>query len=262
MRSKRLLILAALLLASPAVAQRRWQPEDHLEPDRSVLGGSASSPDYDMLLSDLLRDAYDTGVDVRMVALPSFFPEYVVGLRSFETIGAGAFKRVVRGPPYRIFVLAPEAQLWTYESIAALKRGQEKAFDKNGNSRQQAAIAELQSKVPADPHDLKIGHCEADISGVLGDRIVALWGRMLLSTRYSARYSGGADGVTYHFSAFVPKAGMLAGQVWSPARDSATGTLVSLADRMRAVCEKKATMTELDQLTTELEQRLKKEEGK
>lgn len=262
MRNKHLLILAAMLLVSPAAAQQRWQPEDHLEPEGSILGGTAFLTNYDMLVRDLLHDAYDMSVDVRMVALPSFVPEYAVGLRSFETTGTGAVKAIARGAPYRIFVLSPEAQIWTYESISSLKRGQEQAFDKIGNSRQQAAIAELEAKVPTNPHDLKIDHCEAGISGVLGDRIVQLWGKMLLATRYSAQYSAGADGVSYHFSAFVPKAGMLAGQVWSPNRDSATGTLIQLADTMRAVCEKKATVTELDQLTTELEQKLRKGKGR
>jgi hypothetical protein len=37
--------------------------------------------------------------------------------------------------------------------------------------------------------------------------------------------------------------------------------LVVLADMMRAVCEKKAAMSELDELTTELERRLRKGEG-
>src|ERR1700722_18850995 len=118
MRNRRLLILAALLLASPAAAQQRWQPEDHLEPDGSILGGTAFSAIYDTLVRDLLRDAYDMSVDVRMVALPSFSPEYAVGLRSFETRGAGPFKSVAKGAPYHIFVLAPEAQIWTYQTIA------------------------------------------------------------------------------------------------------------------------------------------------
>ncbi len=268
MRNKRLLILAALLLAAPAAAQRRWQPEDNLEPDGSILGGTAFSAIYDTLVRDLLRDAYDMSVDVRMVALPSFSPEYAVGLRSFETRGAGPFKSVAKGAPYHIFVLAPEAQIWTYQTIAMLKSGQEQVgtwSDKNPDSQQalqKKEIARLQAEVPANPHDLKIDRCEADISGVLGDRIVRLWGKMLLATRYSAQYAGGADGTSYHFSAFVPKAGILAGQVWSPGRETTTGTLVALADTMRAVCEKKATMTELDQLTTELEQRLQKGEGR
>jgi hypothetical protein len=260
MRSKHLLLAA--LLASPAAAQPRWQPEDHLEPELSVLGGSDFLSGYDALVRDLLHDAYDRDVEVRMVAMPSFIPEYAVGLRGGKTVGKGDFKMTTRGAPYRILVLAPQAQIWTYETITSLKRGQEQAFDKNGKSIQEAAIAREQAKVPASPHDLKIDHCEAGISDGLGGRIVRAWGKVLLSTRYSRQFSAGTDGATYHFSAFVPNAGMLAGQVWLPPRDSITGTLVTLADTMRAVCEKRASEAQLEKVTGELEQRLARQENK
>jgi hypothetical protein len=98
----------------------------------------------------------------------------------------------------------------------------------------------------------------------LGDRIVEAWGKVLLSTRYSRQYPGGADGATYHFSAFVPNAGILAGHVWTPPRDSITGTLVTLADTMRTVCETKAGADEaqLEKVMDELEQRLARQESK
>lgn len=260
MRDKALSLLVALLIA-PALARAQPAPrEDHLEPETSVVGGTAFLSSYDALLSDLLHDAYNLDVEVRMLAIPSFSPEYAVGLRDGKTVGKGDFKATTRGAPYRIFVLSPSAKIWTYESIAALKRGQEKAFDWNGNSRQKEAIAREEAKVPADPHDLKIDRCDAAISDGLGDRIVRLWGKVALATHYSAQYSNGLDGISYHFSAVVSKAGLLAGQVWSPPRDSVTGTLVALADTMRAVCEKKASEAQLEGLTAELEQRIKQQD--
>jgi hypothetical protein len=264
MRNRRLLILVAALLASPAVAQQRWQPEDHLEPEHSVLGGAGFLSGYDALVRDLLHQAYDPSVQVRMVAMPSFVPEYAVGLRGGKKLGKGAFTATTRGAPYRIFVLSPEVQIWTYESIASLHRGQQHALGKEGAALQKQAIARLQSRVPADPHNVKITRCEVGISDGLGDRIVKAWEMVLLSTRYSAQYPGGADGVSYHFSGFVPKAGMLDGQVWTPPRDTATGTLVTLADTMRAICEKKngATEAQLEKVTAELEQRLARQENR
>jgi hypothetical protein len=260
MRNRHFLILAAALLANPAVAQPRWQPEDHLEPDGSILGGTAFSSDYDTLVRDLLRDAYALRVEVRMVALPSFSPEYAVGLRSFKTYGWGA--------PYRIFVLTPKAQIWTYSSIAMLKSGQIKTGtwgSGNQDSRQdlqKKEIARPETQVPANPRDLKIDRCDISLSEVLGDRIVEVWRKMVQATRYPAQYSAVLDGVGYHFAMVSPKAGLIAGQTRSPNPASTTGMLVTLADTMRAVCEKKATMTELDQITTELEQRLQKGGGK
>ena len=262
MRNKILLIFAAVLLAAPAAAQPRFQREGHLEPEGSILGGTDFLSGYETIVRDLLHDAYDRSVDVRMLALPSFHPEYAVGLRSYETIGTGELKTIRRGSPYHIFVLVPEAQIWTYQTIAMFKNGQEFAVGKDSKSANQQEIAKLQNSVPADPKDLKINRCEVNISDVLGDRIVKAWNTMLLATRYSVNNPIGLDGVGYYFSDFSSKAGPMAGQVWSPDRDSKIGTLVTLADTMRAVCEKKATMSDLDQLTTELEQRLQKGEGK
>jgi hypothetical protein len=259
MRNKGFLMLAAALLASPAAAQPGdWHhPEDHLEPERPAL-----SLDYDVLLHDLLHDAYDHSVDVSMVALPSFVPEYAVGLRSIKTIGTGTFQTTTRGAPYHIFVLSPEAQIWTYHSIAALKNGQERIVGDKNNEARNRQMAQLQSKVPVNPRDLKVDRCEADISDALGNRIVAVWGKMLMNVRYAARYQGGADGVTLHFNGFVAGPGRIGGVLVASQRDSATGTLVALANAMRDACEKKATEADLDKLTLELEQRMQKGQGR
>ena len=260
MRNRLLAILAALLLASPAAAQPRWQREDHLEPEASTIGGTAVLEGYDRTVREILHDAYDMRVEVRMVALPSFSPEYAVGLRSSKTYGWGA--------PYRLFALSPKAQIWTYNSIAMLKSGMEKVGTWRNDNRanqqdlQKREIARLEASVPANPRDLKVDGCDIPLSEVLGDRIVEVWRKMVLATHYSAKYDTILDGEFYHFAMVSPKAGLISGQTHSPYRDSATGTLVALADTMRAVCEKKATMTELDDLTTELEQRLQKGGGK
>jgi hypothetical protein len=256
MRNKRLVILAVALLIHPAAAQQEsWQqPEDHLEPEGSVLGGSASSLDYDIMLRDLLHDAYDSSVVLRMVGLPPFTPEYAVGLRSLKPFGEGA--------PYRIFVLTPNAQIWTYHNIAALKSGDVRVVSDTNNAARDKQIAELQSSVPANPRDLKIGHCEIALSEALGNRIASVWRKMLMNTRYAAQFAGGSDGIGLHFSMFVRGRGTLAGELVASRRNSATGTLAALANAMRDVCEKKATGANLENLTSELEQRLQKGEGR
>jgi hypothetical protein len=249
------LVLAVALFASPAAAQKgSWQQlEDHLEPDGSVLGGSAYAPDYDMMLRDLLHDAYDSSVALRMVEVPSFVPEFAVGLRSLKPFGQGA--------PCHIFVLTPDAQIWTYHSIAALKTGEERVVGDTNNVARDEQIAELKSRVPANPHNLKIGHCESVLSDVLGNRRIAVWRTMLMNTRYAPQYARGSDGTNLHFSMFVRGRGTLAGQLVASQHNSATGTLAVLVYAMRDVCGNKKTQTELDDLTSELEQRLQKGEG-
>lgn len=240
------------LLATPGLAQPQPAPraEDHLEPEDSILGGDAYSAGYEALVQGKLREAYGFDVVARMVALPSFVPEYTVGLASKTKNGKAA--------PYRIFVLAPVASLWTYQSIAMLKNGSVRVLGDQNQSALKQEIARLESSVPRDPDDLKVNHCQTDISDTLGNRIVEVWRKMLQHTHYSARNMNGTDGATYHFGIAAPGTGLLAGKVWSPERDTATGALVELADTMRAVCEQKKDTSEadLEKLTAELEHRL------
>jgi len=255
------LIALAALLAGSASAQPNMPPraEDHLEPDGSILGASAFLADYDVMLRDVLHAAYARDVEVRMIAQPSFVPEYAVGLRGGKTIGKGDFKMVVAGPPYRIFALSPAASVWTYQSIAMLKSGQTRMVGENAQQLQKKEIERAQASVPANPRDLKVSQCEIGIDDALGGRIIEVWRKMLMRTRYSQQNMNGADGATYDFSMFVRGVGPLAGKVWSPDRDSSTGALVALSGEMYGICTKKkdASMAQLEKLTAELEARLK-----
>jgi hypothetical protein len=255
------LIALAVLLAGAASAQPDTirRAEDHLEPDGSVLGGGAFMADYDTMLRNVLHEAYERDVVLRMVAMPSFIPEYAIGLRGGKTIGKGDFKTVIAGPPYQIFGLSPVASVWTYQSIAMLKSGQTRMVGDNAQQLQKKEIERAQASVPANPRDLQVNQCEIGISDGLGDRITQVWRKMLMQTRYPQQYSGGADGATYHFSMFQRGVGDLSGHIWLPDRDSSTGTLVTLADEMYGICTKRkdASMDNLEKLTAELEHRLK-----
>jgi len=98
-------VALAALFAGSALAQPQMpRTEDHLEPESSILGGSAFMTGYEMQVQRTLKKAYGFDVAVRMVALPSFLPEYAVGLVSKAKQGWSG--------PYRIFALTPAASLW------------------------------------------------------------------------------------------------------------------------------------------------------
>lgn len=261
MRRTAVLFAFVALFTGSAFAQPKMipRPEDHLEPDGSVLGGSDFMADYASKLRDVLHAAYEPDVTVRMIAQPSFVPEYAVGLRGGKTIGKGDFKTFIPGAPYRIFGLSPAASVWTYPTIAMLKSGQIRAIGKNAGQQQKEEIEKAQASVPANPRDLKVSQCETGISDALGGRIVEVWHKMLMRTRYSQKNMNGADGATYNFSMYVRGHGPISGNVWSPDRNSSTGTLVALANAMYDVCnkEKGASANQVEKLTAELEQRLK-----
>lgn len=252
MRRAATLIAIAALLASSAFAQPQTPPrvEDHLEPDGSILGGSAFMASYDLMLRNVLHTAYEPEVVLRMVAQPSFIPEYAVGLRRTSQYS--------RGAPYRIFGLTPATSVWTYQSIAMLTRGEVRMVGEKSQDLQKKEIARLQASVPTDPHDLKVTFCETSIGDGLGGRIVEVWRKMLMRTRYSAQYTAGTDGANYDFGMMVPGLGPISGKVWLPDRNSSTGALVTLADQMYGLCAKKknASMEQLEKITAELEHRL------
>jgi hypothetical protein len=244
------ILLATLLLIRPTMAQSPPRAEDHLEPEASILGGDAFMSGYESLVQRTLKDAYGSDVVVRMVALPSFAPEYAVGLASKAQAGKAA--------PYRIIAANPAVSMWTYVSIAMLKNGGVKILGDQNQKAQREEIARLEASVPRDPDDMKVNHCQADIADALAGRIVDVWRKMLLHTRYSVHNGNGLDGTTYHFGIAAPGTGQLAGKVWSPERETATGAFVQLADTMRAICQKEngASEAQLEKLVAELEQRL------
>jgi hypothetical protein len=221
------LALAATLLFAANLHAQPPKREDHLEPEGSIIGGTASPGDYEERLHQAFISAYDRQIAVRMVAIPSFVPEYAVGLRRVNPYGDG--------PPYRIFGLQAATSIW---------------------------LAGQKQEHAPQPADSKVQHCDAAIGDLLGQRIVSVWRKMLMNTRYAQQYQGSADGISLHFGMFVAKVGQFAGALLASDRNSATGTLAALANMMRDVCVKKTSEGQLEHLTTELEQRLQRGEGK
>src|ERR1700683_4205621 len=105
------LAIALTLLALPVYAA-----EDHLSPEDSLIGGTEYLSAYDEQIRNTLKDAYVPKVIVRMVGLPSFSADYVIGLGSKAVAG--------RRPPYEVFTPTPSTQMWTYQNIGMLKSGQ------------------------------------------------------------------------------------------------------------------------------------------
>lgn len=101
--------------------------------------------------------------------------------------------------------------------------------------------------VLVDDEDMKDGEFRAKkgrvrLDGQTAEAVQEVWFRMLRSVRYledTAHTRVIADGVTYHFSRFVPPGdarvptGFETGQVFSPEPNSTTRRLASLGDAMR-----------------------------
>jgi hypothetical protein len=230
-RRTTLIALTAFLVGS-ASAQPKIIPraEDHLEPETSVLGGNTNNTQFDVTLREALDEIFASDIAIRMIGMPAFGPEYAIGLRKTAP---------VNGTMHRISTLTLSKGHGIIEPLTVDKRGQ--------------------LRPPPLPWKRNIKRCEVPIRDELGNRITEVWRKMLMRTRYSAQYTGGADGATFVFSMYVAGLGDVSGKVWIPERNSSTGTLVALANAMYDVCnkEKGASMDQVEKLTTELEHRLK-----
>jgi hypothetical protein len=90
--------------------------------------------------------------------------------------------------------------------------------------------------------DTEVKRVRTTLARESGEKVQEVWLRMLRQVRYSEDPAGGgADGVQYHFSRFVPRPasdpkvppGMMAGWVWSPEPKSLAGRLAELGESLR-----------------------------
>jgi hypothetical protein len=224
----------------------------HLTPEDSPLAGGASLMDaeYYRLLLWAFDKAFDRDVVIRAVVLPSFLPEYAMGIRASD-----ASKGPVR---HTVFAIRPRIQYWAYIDPAASERGDVKLLDGDTLNKIYAGQG---WKLPADPKEVPIDRCEKPIDASLAKRIENIWSAVLLETRYLLPGEEGGfvpnDGTTYHFSAGngFPT---LAGQTLATGlAESAPESLIKLAESLVAYCDGKATEAGLSAQADALTKKLK-----
>jgi hypothetical protein len=225
-RAKICAALAAALFASPAAA---WPPPASPAPSVTIpaQSGSRLQPedagfaDYRSSERRVFDAAFAPGVVARMIGEPSFEREYAVGLAS-------------DGGKYRIFVLEPSAQIWSYTILKMMKDGSITSTDGNGRSTTADQIRQLEAALPPHPEDLKLARCDVEVRPELAVRIVESWRHMLATTEPT--HALGLDGAFYHFA--VRDGGSeRRGQTWSPDAASNAGRLVAIAIAMRDACK-------------------------
>ena len=209
--------LALLMsLACPARAQ------DHLVPDASAF---VDPNEYLLKLRHVFAQAFEEGVKLRALVIPSFQKEYVVGLQT-------------RGKGVEAFVLEPTSIIWDTELVRLYEKGEIKTFTHEGGKYKEVppeksvALKRLKEKTPADYRNIKATRRARPIPGELAGDIEAIWTTMLLDVRHVEKPDDIMDGVTYHFSARIGVRGEISGQTDSPEEESKTGRLAALADAM------------------------------
>jgi hypothetical protein len=214
--------LAVFLLLTPSHANEHLEPE-YSQFARAGLPPSASSlRPYHQIVIETLEGAFDTDVRARLIAMPSFTPEYAVGIR--ESDGS-----------HKIFHLASRSQLWSYENLKTLREIVEAGGLPGQETNIAEAIAEYESRLPDDYHDVETDYCEIEIPSELAEDLLVIWEKILLETRYGDQAPLGRDGTDYHFS-MLANGVVMAGKVWSPDPQSKTGAMVSITETMKNLC--------------------------
>jgi hypothetical protein len=224
MKSRQVLpFLLALALVNGAQANEHLRPEDSQFTRASLPPGATLLAPYHAMIIDVLAGAFEQDVRARLIAMPSFTPEYALGIR--ETNGI-----------FKIFHLSSKSQLWSYENLRLLRDLARDNLIPGEAGHIAEAIAQYEAELPDDYHDVETTYCEFEIPAALGRDILMVWERLLLETRYGDQAALGRDGIDYHFS--MRADGMLmGGKVWEPDPESKTGTMVSMTETMKNICD-------------------------
>ena len=241
---KRFLLIALLFCAPPALADEHLVPEDNQFTRAALPNGEGSlAPYYEMVLK-VLKDAYTEDVRARVIVMPSYGPEYAIGISE-------------KNGRYSVFQLALDAQVWRYEMLQGAKSVDTSQFDPSVVKEFQQAIAEMEKSLPKKFEDIGVKRCEAAVPAPLGKNIVGIWKAMLLQTRSTPERTVGRDGTDYHFS-MPDETQQLSGKAWEPPTESIAGGLVRIVDTMKNFCATEDTrlvaqmQTQIDTLRARL----------
>lgn len=207
-------VLACLILPIPPAAA-----QEHLIPDA---GAMVDQDSYHQKVRHVFESAFERGVALRAVVIPSFRKEYAVGVREADGTAEA-------------FVLEPSSMIWNTEIVALRERGQIRAFDRDGKPippEADKSFQELKGRTPADYRQIEAKRRARAIPADLAAGLKQAWERMLLDVRHPAEPEMGHDGVTYHFSMFVPGRGEVSGHVWSPDEGTKTARFAELAQAL------------------------------
>ena len=212
---------------------------EHLEPEDSRFSGIPILDEYNWTVITAFDVNYDFDVKAKVIVMPSFHPEYALGIKKINN-------------DYTVFHYVAEMSYWGYTSLKMMKSEVIQVVEDGELQRDIEGIKKIESTYPGDFRDIKINRCEASLTPALAIDIIELWNHMLLKTTYAPEYSGGPDGVTYHFSN-----NSMAGQTWSPNPKSEPGKLVDIVRGMISYCNKTNEASILESKVKEFRKYLK-----
>lgn len=250
-------VVASILLCFSLSA---WA-DDYLDPEESLFSGDVNGfiDEYDFQVVTYFKSTFVDGVILKVIVLPSFEPEYVVGIKKL-------------GDGYVVFYDRSEVQLATYEFEFKRKKSELEKIKTDDPEKHREKLSILMSQYPDNKFDAKHIVCEKPIDENLVKAIHFVWIEMLLRTQYSKDSNMGRDRTDYHFSGvnylfedeqddlqvLMRFNGVYAGHVWSPEPKTKTGQLVEISKLMVDYCFK----SDEDRIAKLLSKKVKKLKGR
>jgi hypothetical protein len=222
-------VLGLAAIFSLAQAAPTWA-QDHLLPDPGVFGETDA---FLVQVRLVFAQAFEEGVLLRAVVIPSFEKEYAVGLR--ET---------AKG--CEVFLLTPSTQIWNTELIRDYERGELRCYV-NGKPlplKDDKNYQRLKANNPSDYKDIRVTRQSRPVPKDLADNLRHLWNERLLEVEDSDELDG-QDGETYYFSLSDAGSVPVSGHIWSPKPDSKVGRLVAVVPTLADFASGKADAARL-----------------
>lgn len=212
--------------------------DDHLRPEESALSdpGARFLHEYYLNVAQVLKPQPNEKINAHVVVLPSFSPEYLVGIKQLDH-------------DYQIFSIEPEISIWQFSYIDDFRKNPDK-FDSYDIPAHIEALEKKSQQIPLSYDDIRVVRCTVNIPKTVAENLLRVWQSMLLEVRFPPKGRPVLDGVRYHFSMRDKDSFQtLSGKTHSPAQNTKVGKLVALTDKMKKICDDQdlSILPDLDQ---------------
>ena len=221
-------------LVEMLAAQQRLEPE---------VGQLAEGNEYEDKIRQVFTDALKGQTVLRVVIVPSFQPEQVIGIRSSPD-------------RFEAFVVTPSSSIWQTHYTSILEYSVRMAKENNDEASVSGLleqIEEAKKEHPYDVREIKTTTATRVISDKLVKRVMSIWERMILQARPPKYLPVRTDGVSYHFSMWVRGRGNISAKTWSPDRDTRAEYLSIVAEALKAFVDETVEESEISRWVSKLE---------
>ena len=202
------------LLCATLIGSAVSNAQDELTPEPGVL---AEADRYYLKLRKAFSEAYEPGVDLRVIVMTSFFPETAAFIDKNN----------------HLVTLTPKKHsIWSHEHRGMVREGEIGRTDINGRKIPPTEEDEATKRIPEKVEDISMIRRSKPLPKSILIPLQEVWKDALLHTKHPKAPTGGLDGVIWHYSAWIKGRGVLSGSAWSPDSPSIPSALNDITDTL------------------------------